>query len=498
MKSDECFVIMPFGTKQAVDGSGTTYDFDKVYRVLIQRAIRESGMIPVRADERVTSALIHSDMFRDLRDRAVVLADLSLDNPNVFYELGIRHVMSANGTVLIARSGSVLPFDVKLSRVVFYAFDGASFDWEEVERVVNHLKVALQEARKGLPDSPVYALLESVIREPAPTLQRRAVSGRAEDTPDAEPLSAYQELLASCWRETHKPLSTLIEPHRNTLFGIRTLAYLVLAVDPLSESARQLANQLNDGAQYRLANRLYSGLYEAGMLTRGSQLAYSSSYSEEHGTTTGAERAIELVMEVVGALEQEYASEQESVEAATEYGAAHRRLAGLAQWKWQLTNHPADLDRAITSFAEAIRHTQKARDLGGRSLAGFLAQSRFKHLLLLRIRDQDVERPDVEGHRDAIIALEARSADDPKGLSYLGWFQAIALADLGAGDEAQRKALITFAEDTKLKMQPDCWEIGRRQYMLLRRFLEQFGPYLQNPTMMGRISQVLQAGDMRN
>ena len=121
-------------------------------------------MKPIRADERVTSAIIHSEMFRDLRDRVVVLADLSLDNPNVFYELGIRHVMSSNGTVLMCRKGSVLPFHVKLSRVIFYEFDGASLDWEEVERVVRSLKVALQEARKGQPDSPVHALLESVLR----------------------------------------------------------------------------------------------------------------------------------------------------------------------------------------------------------------------------------------------------------------------------------------------------------------------------------------------
>jgi len=64
------------------------------------------GMTPIRADERETSALIHIDMFRDLRDRAVVLADLSLDNPNVFYELGIRRVMSSRDTVLICRKNS--------------------------------------------------------------------------------------------------------------------------------------------------------------------------------------------------------------------------------------------------------------------------------------------------------------------------------------------------------------------------------------------------------
>ncbi len=91
-QSPECFIVMPFGKKPGSDGR--TYDFDKVYRVIIQRAVNGAGMRPVRSDERIGSRLIHSDMFKDLRDQAVVLADLSLENPNVFYELGVRHVSS--------------------------------------------------------------------------------------------------------------------------------------------------------------------------------------------------------------------------------------------------------------------------------------------------------------------------------------------------------------------------------------------------------------------
>jgi len=98
---DVCFVVMPFGKKPFQDGTGRTCDFDKVYRVVIQRAVKQAGLNPLRADERTSSALIHSEMFKYLRDQVVVLADLSLENPNVFYELGIRHVMSPSGTVLI-------------------------------------------------------------------------------------------------------------------------------------------------------------------------------------------------------------------------------------------------------------------------------------------------------------------------------------------------------------------------------------------------------------
>lgn len=63
--TNECFIVMPFGKKPFPDNSQRLYDFDKVYRVLIQRAVREAVMTPVRADERVGSALIHCDMFRD-------------------------------------------------------------------------------------------------------------------------------------------------------------------------------------------------------------------------------------------------------------------------------------------------------------------------------------------------------------------------------------------------------------------------------------------------
>ena len=43
----ECFVVMPYGSKPFPDGSGRRYDFEKVWRVLITRAVREAGMAPV-------------------------------------------------------------------------------------------------------------------------------------------------------------------------------------------------------------------------------------------------------------------------------------------------------------------------------------------------------------------------------------------------------------------------------------------------------------------
>jgi hypothetical protein len=72
------------------------------------------------------------------------------------------------------------------------------------------------------------------------------------------------------------------------------------------------------------------------------------------------------------------------------------------------------------------------------------------------------------------------------------------MADMGASEQAQRKALTTFADDAKLKTDPLHWEIGRRQYVQLRRFLEQYSPHLRNPSLIGMISQILQAGDLNH
>jgi hypothetical protein len=154
--SKTCFVVMPFGRKPLNDGSGKDYDFDKVYRVM-QRAIQRAGLEPCRADQQ-RGGIIHVDMFRALRDAPVVLADLSLHNPNVFYELGIRHALRPGGTVLMCRAGSDLPFDLCFSRVLVYRYDGEIFDFEEVDRLVEELCLALEEAQHGQPDSPLHAL----------------------------------------------------------------------------------------------------------------------------------------------------------------------------------------------------------------------------------------------------------------------------------------------------------------------------------------------------
>src|SRR5215475_59884 len=118
-----CFVLMPFGTK--TDAAGRVTNFDKVYQNVIVPAVTRAGLEPVRADEEKIGGTIHKPMFEQLMLCHYAVADITGANPNVFYELGIRHALRPRSTVILFREGTVIPFDIALVRGLSYQTDGA-------------------------------------------------------------------------------------------------------------------------------------------------------------------------------------------------------------------------------------------------------------------------------------------------------------------------------------------------------------------------------------
>jgi 3',5'-cyclic AMP phosphodiesterase CpdA/tetratricopeptide (TPR) repeat protein len=117
----EVFVVMPFGEKHFLGPTGTLQmDFDRVYRELIKPAAESIGFTVSRIDDLSVPGVITEQYLRRLFEAAVVIADVSMPNGNVFYELGIRHAISTGLTVMIALEGTVLPFDIAHQRVLFY------------------------------------------------------------------------------------------------------------------------------------------------------------------------------------------------------------------------------------------------------------------------------------------------------------------------------------------------------------------------------------------
>jgi len=160
-----CFVDMPFGKKSDLT-SGVEVDFDQIYVLAIEPAILAAGLEPVRGDRERSGGIIHSPMFGRLLLSEFVVADLTLGNPNVFYELGIRHTARPYTTVPLYAPIRALPFDVGLVRAISYTLDGGKLTDASSEKLRSDLLGRLQDAIRGaaMKDSPLFQLIPTFPR----------------------------------------------------------------------------------------------------------------------------------------------------------------------------------------------------------------------------------------------------------------------------------------------------------------------------------------------
>ncbi|MGO4870226.1 MAG: DUF4071 domain-containing protein, partial [Roseiarcus sp.] len=103
-----CFVIMPFGRKP--DASGRMVDFDRIYAEVIAPAVEAAGLDGIRADEEQGAGFIHKLMYERILLSEYAIADLTLLNANVYYELGDRVFAEQNALVhqLVDEPGALL------------------------------------------------------------------------------------------------------------------------------------------------------------------------------------------------------------------------------------------------------------------------------------------------------------------------------------------------------------------------------------------------------
>jgi hypothetical protein len=107
-----CFVIAPIGSEDSEERKHS----DMVLEALIRRALEQEWEV-VRADQITTPGMISGQVIDYLLHSGLVIADLSFHNPNVFYELAIRHFIGLP-TVHIIRRGDGIPFDLKDFRTI--------------------------------------------------------------------------------------------------------------------------------------------------------------------------------------------------------------------------------------------------------------------------------------------------------------------------------------------------------------------------------------------
>ncbi|MCK4247638.1 MAG: hypothetical protein KAX04_03775, partial [Methanomicrobia archaeon] len=105
-----CFVLMPFKKEQ-----------NEIYKSVIKPTVEKNGYICLRADDIYKSTPIMEDILESIKKANIIIADLTGRNPNVFYELGMAHIIKyPERVILLTKSDEDIPFDLASFRHIKY------------------------------------------------------------------------------------------------------------------------------------------------------------------------------------------------------------------------------------------------------------------------------------------------------------------------------------------------------------------------------------------
>lgn len=146
MAKKTCFMVMPFGVKATglKTGEGPQkVDFDALWNKALRPVIEELGFVAIRADQDIDAMIVHG-MIERLAYADLVLADVSIANANVYYELGLRHAARKQGCVLIAAKWAKPLFDIQpMRRATSYLLKTKSVSDADAKAIRESLLVSL-------------------------------------------------------------------------------------------------------------------------------------------------------------------------------------------------------------------------------------------------------------------------------------------------------------------------------------------------------------------
>lgn len=136
-----CFVICPIGDEGSEERKHANEFRDRIVKPIVES---EFGYNVVRADEFQVTGQITPQIVNLIVESNLVIADLSFHNPNVFYELALRHI-TRKPFIHLIKEGEEIPFDIKDIRAIKFNLKNE----ERVERAKSELREQIKNTEKG-------------------------------------------------------------------------------------------------------------------------------------------------------------------------------------------------------------------------------------------------------------------------------------------------------------------------------------------------------------
>jgi MAP3K TRAFs-binding domain len=161
-----CFVIIGYGKKNSyANGKLRVLDLDQSYAILIKPVFDALNISCYRAIDKNLNESIDKIMLQEIKNADIVVADISTLNANVMWELGVRHSLKPQHTIIICEEEqmSTIPFDINHFVVHKYTHSEQGIPYLEVDRFRNYLTDLVTKILKNDSlgtDSPVFTFLE--------------------------------------------------------------------------------------------------------------------------------------------------------------------------------------------------------------------------------------------------------------------------------------------------------------------------------------------------
>jgi tetratricopeptide (TPR) repeat protein len=316
-----CFMIMPYSTKATQKREGSPapdkVDCNRLWTAALKPAIEDLGYEAVRADQDLGASII-TEMIERLAISDLVIADISIPNGNVYYEVGVRHASKQRGCVLISADWAQPLFDIAQFRGIRYPLSTESVSDDEAIQIRKKLTAGIPGLAQG--DSPVFSCL--------PGFPNNVDATRASSFRTAiEELSKFQARVEAARSAPPDQARALTVALRDEFMDGRPVPSAVLM---------ELLYLVRDCTDWQTTVLFIAALpadLQAVPLVK-EQLALAQSKSGDH-------------IAAIGALRQLIAMSGDSSERRGLLGGRYKKL-------YNLNRDPLDLDRAIAEYEQGM------------------------------------------------------------------------------------------------------------------------------------------------